>query len=190
MIQIETAMDPLNEKLEQLTARAEITDVIGRYTYGMDSRDWALYRSCWTEEIRVDFSDLPGYGGMTPATLPADTWVAAMRALFEEMPHSQHLKLPICFDIRGDEATVLSLMQRATRSCSTATSSARPRCSAAHWIRRHETGPFRVVRRWIHAAGGGSPNTERSGGSPSVNASTPIPLASSSTSISSAAVAP
>ncbi len=104
-------MPSLEEKIDALTARAEITDVIGRYTYGMDSRDWALYRSCWTDEISVDFSDLPGYGGMTPAVLPADVWVDGMRALFEHMPHSQHLKVPVSFDIRGDEATVISLMQ-------------------------------------------------------------------------------
>ncbi len=38
-------------KLQLLIDRAEIGDVQLRYATGLDSRDWTLFRSCFTDEI-------------------------------------------------------------------------------------------------------------------------------------------
>ena len=41
-------------RLGELLDRADITDVIGRYCFGMDSRDWEMYRGAWTDEMKTD----------------------------------------------------------------------------------------------------------------------------------------
>jgi hypothetical protein len=45
----------LEEKVSHSMDRAEIADVIGCY---MDSRDWGLLRTCWTDQISLDFTDI------------------------------------------------------------------------------------------------------------------------------------
>jgi hypothetical protein len=41
-----------------MTDRQEIVDVLVRYATGIDSRDWALFRSCFTDDARFDYGDL------------------------------------------------------------------------------------------------------------------------------------
>jgi SnoaL-like protein len=41
------------EKLQVLFDRAEISEVVHRYAIGIDSRDWKLFRSIFTDEIEV-----------------------------------------------------------------------------------------------------------------------------------------
>jgi len=36
----------------------QITDVLVRYATGIDSRDWNLFRTCFTEDCRLDYGDL------------------------------------------------------------------------------------------------------------------------------------
>jgi hypothetical protein len=98
----------LEEQVSELLAREQIRDVIGRYCYGMDSRNWEMYRSCWADEIEVDLSDV---WDRPAGRIRADDWVDATRAFFSAMPHSQHIKLPVDYDIRGDEASVVSVLQ-------------------------------------------------------------------------------
>lgn len=98
------------EQVQRLLDRAEICDVIGAYCYGMDSRDWDLYRSCWVDEIALDFSELHEVSEPKMAT---DDWVRMLQAFFREMTQSQHVKFPIRYEFGegGDSCTVLAIMQ-------------------------------------------------------------------------------
>src|ERR1700687_1442462 len=49
-----------DSKLQLLLDRAEISDVQLRYATGLDSRDWPLFRSCFTDEIETDFTSVFG----------------------------------------------------------------------------------------------------------------------------------
>jgi hypothetical protein len=100
----------LEEKIAYLTDRAEISDVIGRYCYGMDSRDWELFRSCWTDEISLDFTDITlMQERMT--NVRADFYVECLKVFFAHMPRSQHIKFPVRYDFDGEKAVVLSILQ-------------------------------------------------------------------------------
>ena len=44
------------DQLQFLLDRAAISDVQLRYATGVDTRDWRLFRSCFTDEIETDFS--------------------------------------------------------------------------------------------------------------------------------------
>lgn len=95
--------DGLEQMLGRLVDRAEITDVIGRYAYCIDRRDWDGLRSCFAAEVEI------GLGGL--GRVSGDEWVAMVAAAFEGQPQSQHLKLPVAFDIESDSALVISLLQ-------------------------------------------------------------------------------
>lgn len=38
--------------------RTEATDVLIRYATGIDSRDWALFRTCFTDDCDVDYGEI------------------------------------------------------------------------------------------------------------------------------------
>ncbi len=82
------ATGPTNNRVQRLLDRAEISDVQLRYATGTDSRDWQLFRSCFTDEVEVDFSD----GFDQPAVrIPADVWVAGTAPRMESFTATQHM---------------------------------------------------------------------------------------------------
>ena len=38
--------------------RGDVSDVLVRYASGIDQRDWALLRSCFTEDCDADYGDI------------------------------------------------------------------------------------------------------------------------------------
>jgi hypothetical protein len=68
--------------------RAEILDVLARFAHGIDGRDWALYRSVFTDEIDVDYES---YRPGSVARMPADEWVERGRRLFPGLDATQHV---------------------------------------------------------------------------------------------------
>lgn len=38
--------------------RQDISDVLVRYATGIDRRDWALFRSCFTDDCKTDYGDI------------------------------------------------------------------------------------------------------------------------------------
>jgi hypothetical protein len=43
--------------------RLDIADVVIRYATGIDRRDWALFRTCFTEDCDVDYGDIGAWRG-------------------------------------------------------------------------------------------------------------------------------
>lgn len=74
--------------LRRLLDRAEISEVQIRYATGTDSHDWDLFRSCFTDEVEVDFS--AGFG-QPAARVPADVWVAGTAPRMESFTATQHM---------------------------------------------------------------------------------------------------
>lgn len=82
--------------------RLDIADTMARFAAGIDTRDWHMYRSVFTEHIDVDYRSwrADSYGPMT-----ADAWVARATRLFPGLDASQHTLSNLRFDIDGDTAT-------------------------------------------------------------------------------------
>jgi hypothetical protein len=38
--------------------KAAIVDVLTRYATGIDFKDWAMFRSCWTDEVDLDYGEV------------------------------------------------------------------------------------------------------------------------------------
>ena len=99
---------PSAEQLQWLVDRALIVETVYLYATAVDSRDFALYRSIFTDEIDVDFSsyfssDQGGRPGWV--TMPADTWVASVRGVFAALEATQHSLSNPRVVIEGDVAT-------------------------------------------------------------------------------------
>lgn len=75
-------------RVRRLLDRADISDVQLRYATGTDSRDWKLFRSCFTDEVEVDFSD--GFG-QPVVRVTADEWVQATAPRMESFTATQHM---------------------------------------------------------------------------------------------------
>lgn len=58
------------------------------YALGIDTRDWVLFRSIFTNELTMDFSS---YNGQPASRMTADDWVAGCRVLFTGLDATQHV---------------------------------------------------------------------------------------------------
>src|SRR6478736_460054 len=38
--------------------KAQITEVLVRYATGIDSKNWPLFRTCWTDEVDLDYGEV------------------------------------------------------------------------------------------------------------------------------------
>ena len=94
-------------RLQLLLDRAEISDVVRAYATGLDRRDWALYRSIFTDKIEMDFRSV----GIRPGTYPAEDWVRDAQRLFAGFSATQHTSTNHVHEVRGDGATCTSNMQ-------------------------------------------------------------------------------
>ncbi|MFC1822105.1 nuclear transport factor 2 family protein [Thermodesulfobacteriota bacterium] len=96
------------KKLHRLLDRMEISDTVIRYATGIDMCNWDLFRTCFTNEIEVDFSS---FSGAPPQKISADDWVDMVRTSLGGFRSTQHLSTNHVITIDGDRATCISYMQ-------------------------------------------------------------------------------
>ncbi|MEM1436555.1 MAG: nuclear transport factor 2 family protein [Pseudomonadota bacterium] len=87
---------------------AAITRRLYEYAYGIDTRDWALYRSIFADEVHMDFSS---YSGDAGRTVTADDWVRGVQPLFEGLDATQHSLSNPLVEVDGDRARCRMYMQ-------------------------------------------------------------------------------
>jgi 3-phenylpropionate/cinnamic acid dioxygenase small subunit len=95
--------------LQFLLDRAEISDVQLRYATGLDMRDWKLFRSCFADEIEVDFSSVFGGGG--PRKVTGDRWAEAARRTVGGLQATQHMITNHVITVEGDAALCVAYVQ-------------------------------------------------------------------------------
>lgn len=80
-----------------------------RYATAVDSRDWELFRTCFTDEIEGDYSSV---FGTPPARLGADEFVALIAPIMSALTATQHMmsNLTITFE-DSDHATVAAYVR-------------------------------------------------------------------------------
>ena len=94
--------------VQKILDRQAISDTVIRYATGIDMRDWEAYRSCFTDEVEIDFTS---WGGGEPSTMRGDDWTAGVRAGLSGFSATQHISTNHVITIDGDEATCVSYMQ-------------------------------------------------------------------------------
>jgi hypothetical protein len=88
--------------------RLDVAETIYRYAYGVDTRDFALYRSLFAERVACDFTS---FQGGEPMVMSADQWVAGVEALFSRLAATQHIMTNPLTSVDGDDATCRMYVQ-------------------------------------------------------------------------------
>jgi len=90
--------------------RIDVAQVVYSYATGVDTKDWALYRSIFTDEVDIDFSS---WDGRPAARMRGDAWVAGVRPLFLGLDATQHSMTNPRIAIDGERATCVMYVQAA-----------------------------------------------------------------------------
>ena len=90
---------------EELSDRAEISDVIVRYGWSIDTKDWALLDTCFTDDAHVDYSSNPG--GKVGPYRDVRGWLEKVMSAF---PVTQHLMSNIDVTLDGAIACVRTMV--------------------------------------------------------------------------------
>jgi 3-phenylpropionate/cinnamic acid dioxygenase small subunit len=84
---------------EASTDREQITDVLVRYATGIDTRNWALFRTCFTRDVRADYGAIGAWSGV-------DAITEYMAATHENMAATNHMISNVAIELDGDVASV------------------------------------------------------------------------------------
>ena len=96
------------EDARRVADKIAVRDVLYRYAFGIDRRDWALFRSCFGDEVEIDLSS---WNGSPPSRMSADAWVEGVRAGLSGFDATQHLTANHLVSTRGDRAHCTSDVQ-------------------------------------------------------------------------------
>jgi 3-phenylpropionate/cinnamic acid dioxygenase small subunit len=89
--------------LQQISDELEIAALLTRYATAVDTKDWTLYRSVFTDDAHIDYSSAGAIAGTRDEV--AD-WLAQA---FEATPMTMHYVTNVETDIVGDTASVRAM---------------------------------------------------------------------------------
>jgi 3-phenylpropionate/cinnamic acid dioxygenase small subunit len=95
----------LTRSLQELSDRSEIGEVIVRYGWAIDTKDWDLLDTCFTADAQVDYSSNPG--GKKGAYRDVRGWLEKVMSAF---PVTQHLMANTDITLDGDRARVRTMV--------------------------------------------------------------------------------
>ncbi|WP_173922397.1 nuclear transport factor 2 family protein [Agromyces sp. Marseille-P2726] len=103
------------DRLQLLLDRCEIERIVYDYATGLDTKDWSLWRSIFTDEVQVKFrpaaeAEFTGLG-QEWVSMSADEWVEGRRVLFTGLATTQHQMSNPRITVEGDTATCVMYMQ-------------------------------------------------------------------------------
>ena len=98
-----------DDRIDALTDRLAIEDLLTRYATAVDQRDWDLYRSVFTADAEVDYTSAGGTAGTV------DEVVAFLDAALSGFEMTQHLVGNVDAVVDGDEARVTAVFTNPLR---------------------------------------------------------------------------
>jgi 3-phenylpropionate/cinnamic acid dioxygenase small subunit len=104
-----------DERLQLLLDYSDIQRVIYDYATGLDTKDWNLWRSIFTDAVHVKFrsaaeAEFTGLG-QDWVSMTAPEWVEGRRILFSGLATTQHQMSNPRITVEGDTATCTMYMQ-------------------------------------------------------------------------------
>jgi 3-phenylpropionate/cinnamic acid dioxygenase small subunit len=99
----------VTDDLRRLADEAAVRDLVAAYAFGLDQRDWDLWRSVFTDEVLIDLTDYEPEP--PPQRLPVDVHEAYVRRLFAGFEATQHFLGTTRVALTGDEAVVTAHMR-------------------------------------------------------------------------------
>lgn len=86
------------DRVQELTDRLDVAEVLARYCVALDTRDWDLLEQVFAVDAACDYGSIG-----TPQGIPAIT--AAIRGTIADLDATQHLTGNVLVEIDGDRAT-------------------------------------------------------------------------------------
>ena|ERR1700722_15870528 len=86
--------------IQQISARFEIQDILARYCYAVDDRNWNAYRELFTSDGVIDDTVT---GGIRSGV---EEHITYMKKALSKVLMSQHAISTVLVELNGDDATV------------------------------------------------------------------------------------
>lgn len=99
----------IDDATQRLLDESDLRDLIHRYAFGLDTQDWALWRSVFTDQVVMDMSDYQPEPPPQPRS--ADSVVRSTATMFAGFDGTQHLIGSHRFEIAGDTALITAHMR-------------------------------------------------------------------------------
>lgn len=90
--------------LQEMSDRLEIDDLLARYSFAIDERDWDALDDIFTPDARIDYSETGGAAGSLAAI---KRWLPLA---LERFPIFQHLVATTRLDLDGDRAASRTIL--------------------------------------------------------------------------------
>lgn len=91
-------------------ARLAIAETIANYATGLDSKDWALVRDCFCDEIIIDYGAISEPTGGPDTPRKADDWVKVLQGNLQGFDITHHMIGNHRYRRRGDGIECTSYM--------------------------------------------------------------------------------
>lgn len=98
----------MDDAMVRMQDKSDIQETILKYAWGIDNRDWDLFRSIFADEVVMDFSS---YNGNPAAKMSGDDWVAGCQRMLPGFDATQHVLTNFMIEVEGDEATAIVYMK-------------------------------------------------------------------------------
>lgn len=86
---------------QRLPGSHEIQEVLVRYATGIDRRDWELFRTCFTDDVSVDYEGVGVWNDL-------DGFTAYMTEVHADLGHTLHRITNMAVTVADDGATARS----------------------------------------------------------------------------------
>lgn len=103
-------MSPTMTSVDELVNWREVLELSIRYATGIDRRDWALYRACFTDQVTVDFSSFT-HRPAADSPVSADEWVRLVRSTIDGFVTTQHSISNQEIELQGDTGRYTAAIQ-------------------------------------------------------------------------------
>ncbi|MGI9286243.1 MAG: nuclear transport factor 2 family protein [Pseudomonadales bacterium] len=82
--------------------RNEIIDAYGAYAEGIDSKNWSLVRSCFADEVYIDYGEISAADGGPEEPRPIEKWMAHLQGVINGFDHTHHTLSNFRFNRDGE----------------------------------------------------------------------------------------
>ena len=93
-----------SEALQLLMDRSDIQQMIARLALGMDTRNQAMFQSCWADEFYLSVPPLAGDGVPLEGNMRADEHARNVIVMLSEFKATQHVLTNHLIEVKGDKA--------------------------------------------------------------------------------------
>ena len=76
--------------LESLEIRNAMIDSYNRYAEGLDSKNWALVRSCFADKVFIDYGSISDPTGSPDVARNSDDWMKELQGVINGFDYTRH----------------------------------------------------------------------------------------------------